>query len=461
MLLANKGRSKKELITLEGKISYTRTILVPADKNSSKKLFEYNASKSVCPVDDALQVSNLPFKCTCSVMLEVAYTAVSCSSFEEAAEEINKHFNFQMSTSLVQDITDFVGLLAFQEQCKEVEEAKTIALNKKADDRKRRKRKDEVLYLMTDGAMVYVRDKENVDNYEDDTIYVARRKNRREKTAGINDSSMTVEEPKKKPEWTESKHAICFHSDNIKYYFEDEEHNSYTGNFADALRIVNGEAKGTITGHSILQRDCIGLIGRSEVFKYHLLALANRNDWQHCSLVVIIADGAPWIRNAKDELFKGKKVKRILDLYHAKENAGKFANYLGHTEEEKRKYAEYFCEMIETGHAEELLDELKEFETKQLPQGVPNLYGYIKNNLDAMDYPSYKKAGLFVGSGAMESGNKYMMQDRMKLGGMKWNVYKARHMLCLKCHKASRTWNRVKRILEKYCNNEDCYTNIC
>ena len=86
-----------------------------------------------------------------------------------------------------------------------------------------------------------------------------------------------------------------------------------------------------------------------------------------------------------------------------------------------------------------------------MPPGIPNLYKYIDNNKDNMDYPRYRKEGLFVGSGAMESANIYMMQDRMKLPGMRWLVANGRNMLCLKTHYVSRTWKKVEEVLDKQC----------
>ena len=70
-----------------------------------------------------------------------------------------------------------------------------------------------------------------------------------------------------------------------------------------------------------------------------------------------------------------------------------------------------------------------------------------------MDYPRYKKEGLFVGSGAMESANIYMMQNRMKLQGMRWNVETGRYMLCLKSYHESHTWNFVEEALYEGCPN--------
>ena len=86
-----------------------------------------------------------------------------------------------------------------------------------------------------------------------------------------------------------------------------------------------------------------------------------------------------------------------------------------------------------------------------MPENVPNLYTYIENNKKCMDYPAYRKAGFFVGSGAMESANIYMMQDRMKLPGMRWNRKRGQHILTLKSYMAARNWDEVERQLYDCC----------
>ena len=79
-----------------------------------------------------------------------------------------------------------------------------------------------------------------------------------------------------------------------------------------------------------------------------------------------------------------------------------------------------------------------------MPENVPNLYTYIDNNKNCMNYPAYRKDGLFVGSGAMESANIYMMQDRMKLPGMRWMKKRGQHILTLKSYMAARNWKEVE-----------------
>lgn len=48
-----------------------------------------------------------------------------------------------------------------------------------------------------------------------------------------------------------------------------------------------------------------------------------------------------------------------------------------------------------------------------------------------MNYPEYIKRGLFIGSGAIESSNKVIVQKRLKQDGMRWNAATAQYILTL------------------------------
>ena len=69
-----------------------------------------------------------------------------------------------------------------------------------------------------------------------------------------------------------------------------------------------------------------------------------------------------------------------------------------------------------------------------------NLYNYISNNKTNIDYPTYRKRGYFIGSGAIESGNKTVLQARLKQAGMRWNPITAQYMLSLKAKEKSGLW---------------------
>jgi len=52
----------------------------------------------------------------------------------------------------------------------------------------------------------------------------------------------------------------------------------------------------------------------------------------------------------------------------------------------------------------------------------------------------YESKGYFIGSGAIESGNKIFLQDRLKRAGMRWNIPTAQAMLTLKTKAGSDLW---------------------
>ena len=107
--------------------------------------------------------------------------------------------------------------------------------------------------------------------------------------------------------------------------------------------------------------------------------------------------------------------------------------------------------MIENGQAEELIEILKPYAGKKMPPGILNLHTYLSNHHECMHYPEYRWKGYFVGSGAQESANKYVMQDRMKLQGMRWNKQTGQGMLSLKAKYEADRWDEVKQLIYGDC----------
>ena len=55
-----------------------------------------------------------------------------------------------------------------------------------------------------------------------------------------------------------------------------------------------------------------------------------------------------------------------------------------------------------------------------------------------------------MGSGAVESANRYVMQNRMKLPGMRWTKDGAQRMLALKAKFESSLWSDVEKLVRDY-----------
>jgi len=151
-------------------------------------------------------------------------------------------------------------------------------------------------------------------------------------------------------------------------------------------------------GNIIVKKEYAAFIGSAEEFRGYVLNAAVNAGYGKVSEVVIIADGAAWIRNMARELFPDAI--QILDLYHLKENIYTYAKHkFSQNEKEYVPWAELFIEKIEKGEAEEALKQIPEDES--LPAGTVNLRTYITNNIDKINYPEYRKRGYFVGSGAI------------------------------------------------------------
>ena len=394
MILVNNVRSKRKILTLFGEVVYERTFLIASNAEQSKKLYETEAIRGVFPKDCALGIDKVPFKVTYRMMAAIAREGVRAKSYAEAANNITEKYHVKISTKQVENITNYVGAVVWKDQCNKAEASKKL-IGKKIDNRKRRRRANDILYIEIDGAHVHIRDKEDGDISKDG--------------------------------WTECKNVIAFHSSDIHFW---EKRNS------------DGEMN-----HRINARDCTGYIGGVEEFVYHLLVLAYQNDCEHVSNVVFICDGALWIKDIIEKYFPYATY--ILDLYHAKEHAGNFAKTVKPESNESKAYADLLCSLIEEGKTKELLDILKPYENKKMADGI-NLYTYVKNHQSGMKYPEYRRKGYFVGSGAIESANRYLMQNRMKLPGMRWNLITAQGMLSLKAKEESGKWNTVEILLAEH-----------
>ena len=395
MILVNNVKSSRKVLTLFGSLIYERTFLIAQDPAQSQLLFELEGVRGIFPKDSALGIDRLPFKVTYRMMGAVAREGVRSKSYAEAAVNIYEKYHAEISPKQVEKITNYVGNVVWENQRKEARISQATA-DRKIDKRRRRRRKNDILYIEIDGAHVHVRDKRD---------------------------GKTV-----KAGWTESKHAIAFHSSDIHYWAKQ-----------------NGDGE---MNHRINAKDCIGYIGSAEEFKYHLISLARRNDCEHVTEVVFICDGALWIKDIVEKYFPYATY--ILDLYHAKEHAGNFARIVKPNSNEAEEYANKLCNLIENGKIDDLLDELKPYEDAKLPEGATNLYTYIENHHSGMNYPKFKEKGYFVGSGAIESANRYLMQNRMKLPGMRWNISTAQTMLSLKAKEESGHWNCVNEMLKEH-----------
>ena len=362
-------------------MTFSRYSLIPGNPESKESLYGLHGVKSIFPMDSYLGLSGLPFKITPAAMLRIAYWAQNQSSYQRAEDAIADAMHIKINDDTIRQVTNYVGSLVFQNDCKSAEDAFGLLENSVPGTGKKI---PHILYIQTDGAALNTRLKDK-------------------------DGST----------WRENKLGEVFSTDNI-YYWTDH--------------------KG-IRQHRINKKEYISYVGAASEFMKHLLACALRNGYGCYRDTVVLSDGATWIRNMVEECFPDAQ--QILDFFHLSENVHTYAKYLFKMDEAKYKpWAKNICELLKKSQYKSVLQELEADKDKK-PDGCPvNLYNYISNNIKNIDYAAYEQKGYFIGSGAIESGNKIILQDRLKRAGMRWNTQTAQAMLTLKTKSESGLWYR-------------------
>jgi hypothetical protein len=217
--------------------------------------------------------------------------------------------------------------------------------------------------------------------------------------------------------WRENKLGLVFSSDNVY---------TWTDKHGDRQSQIN-------------KREYVSYIGSVDEFKKHLLSCALKNGYGFYEQTVLISDGAAWIRNMRDELFPDAQ--QILDFYHLCENVNTFAKHCFGFEESKfRPWATGVCKLLKDSKWQTVLEMLGEMSK---PDQCPvDLLGYIRNNVMNIDYADYIGKGYYIGSGAIESGNKSVLHQRLKQAGMRWNIETAQLLLTLRTKYKSGLWDK-------------------
>lgn len=162
---------------------------------------------------------------------------------------------------------------------------------------------------------------------------------------------------------------------------------------------------------------------------------------------IFINDGAKWIWNWIESVYP--KATQILDYYHAIEHLGNFARLYIKNKQMRTKWVEKNAELLKKQGVEPLITLLEELDisTKSIKKEKEKLLNYYTNNRNRMDYPTYLKKELLIGSGAVEAAHRTVSQKRLKLSGQRWTEKGAQNVLNLRVLNLSERWNEVQNIL--------------
>lgn len=219
------------------------------------------------------------------------------------------------------------------------------------------------------------------------------------------------------------------------------------GRIINARHIIKGISKDR---NFVSKSDYVVHLGEAEKFLEQLRQLSESYKYDK---LVFICDGAKWIWNWVEDCFPNAI--KILDYFHAAEHLGEYALNNISDEALRKDWLKLQQERLLSNNAAEVIEELESeilisnrTHTKANRGNNKKLSAYLKENSDRMQYGSYKKQGLEIGSGAIESAHRVIIQQRAKLSGQRWSIEGAQSILSLRAAYHGGKWNELTKLLK-------------
>ena len=181
-----------------------------------------------------------------------------------------------------------------------------------------------------------------------------------------------------------------------------------------------------------------GAIETAAVFKQRIYAEAVRRGLYQAKRIIVLSDGAKWIRAIVEEIFPNAI--HIIDLYHVREHLCALCREIFERDIRRLNfYQDRWWDELDEGNIEKIIAEAGEWlpKDKSSKKEARQQIGYFERNKERMRYAQFKADGLFLGSGVVESACKTIVGERLKKSGMEWSLRGANAVIALRCATAS------------------------
>jgi Uncharacterised protein family (UPF0236) len=157
----------------------------------------------------------------------------------------------------------------------------------------------------------------------------------------------------------------------------------------------------------------------------------------------VVCDGAEWIWKHVQTLFP--RACQVLDYYHCTQYLHRVAKAHYDSSVQALEWVEATMTRLYLGKVGSVLGGLKRMQaqSEEAAKAIANCWAYLHEHRSRTTYQRLRRGGYPLGSGGIESSNKFICHVRLKRSGAWWYEVNSNQMLALRCAKYNGTLDQV------------------
>lgn len=220
------------------------------------------------------------------------------------------------------------------------------------------------------------------------------------------------------------------------------------GEWAEVKTMVIGEVQPPVDvkGEQVIHTRDHSYFSRltdADTFQRLSLVETHRRGVETAQAVGAVTDGSEWIQGFVD--YHRPDAVRILDFPHAAEHLNAVGQlFFGEGSPQAQSWlTEQLHQLKHRGPALVLAEVRRLVAARPEPGDMATHLAYLEKRAAHMEYPAFQAAGWPIGDGAVESGNKLVVEARLKGSGMHWARSHVNPMLALRNIVCSDRWDEA------------------
>ncbi len=167
--------------------------------------------------------------------------------------------------------------------------------------------------------------------------------------------------------------------------------------------------------------------------------------------IILTGDGAPWIWNRADVLAKAlgldpKKIVKVADFYHAVEHLTAIAELCARWSPPRRKqWVGRMRRHLKAGRVDAVIQAARVLCKGRNAARIRTEVNYFVERKDRMRYRAFRRRGIPLGSGAVESAIRRVINLRLKGPSIFWRGPNAERVLHMRAYLKAGRWDELMR----------------